>query len=158
MRHLLIAVCLACPIAPAFAENSIAVATRLDDGEFSSLLDNLSLEARTDLGGFKARLVAQFHAPQDKVEAVVRTMAHPADAYMVFKISEVAGKPVDAVVTEYQTNRDKGWGVMARNLGIRPGSREFHALKKDSLNGNGQGKGKGHAQKRGQGRGRGGRK
>jgi len=36
------------------------------------------------------------------------------------------------VVKEYDVNKDKGWGVMAKNLGIKPGSDAFHSLKKDS--------------------------
>ena len=37
----------------------------------------------------------------------------------------------DEVLGEYKENNGKGWGVIAKNLGIKPGSREFHELKDD---------------------------
>ena len=37
----------------------------------------------------------------------------------------------DEVLREYKENKGKGWGVIAKNLGIKPGSREFHELKDD---------------------------
>ena len=37
----------------------------------------------------------------------------------------------DEVLREYKENNGTGWGVIAKNLGIKPGSREFHELKDD---------------------------
>jgi len=75
----------------------------------------------------------------------------PGDAYMCFRVGQVASKPVEVVTNEYQTNKGKGWGVIAKNLGIKPGSKEFHELKKGNFNGDdsgsGQGKGKGKGKK-----------
>jgi len=45
----------------------------------------------------------------------------------------------------YQIHQGKGWGAIPKSLGIKPGSKEFHALKKGDLDGGkGKGKGKGH--------------
>jgi hypothetical protein len=41
-------------------------------------------------------------------------------------------KPLSVVMKEYDVNKDKGWGVMAKNLGIKPGSEAFHSLKQDT--------------------------
>jgi hypothetical protein len=48
------------------------------------------------------------------------------------------------VLKEYKTSKGKGWGVIAKSLGIKPGSAEFQALKngQDLFNGN-KGKEKG---------------
>ena len=48
---------------------------------------------------------------------------------MAFKLSEMSGKPVPDVVDAYDKNKSKGWGALAKELGIKPGSKEFHALK-----------------------------
>jgi hypothetical protein len=50
-------------------------------------------------------------------------------------------------------NKGKGWGVIAKNLGIKPGSAEFHALKRGDLSFTGE-PGAGEGQK-GQGKGKG---
>jgi hypothetical protein len=49
------------------------------------------------------------------------------------------------VVDVYKKNRGKGWGVIAKSLGIKPGSPEFHALKRgdDLYTHKEKGKGKG---------------
>ena len=55
----------------------------------------------------------------------------PGDAYMTAKVSKVSKQPVEDVVKEYKANQGKGWGVIAKKLGIKPGSKEFHELKRD---------------------------
>jgi hypothetical protein len=70
---------------------------------------------------------------------------------MCFRVGQVASQPVEVVTKEYQTNKGKGWEAIAKNLGIKPGSKEFHALKKGDFNGDdsdyGKGKGKGKGKK-----------
>ena len=114
-------------------------------GDLDSFVGSLNVQARADLPGFKVRLSAQFGVPAPQVETVFAAVQTPADAYMVLKVGQVASQPQEVVLREYQANKGKGWGVIAKNLGIKPGSREFHELKKgvDGGPGKGHGKGKG---------------
>ena len=41
--------------------------------------------------------------------------------------------PPEHVVDQYRKNKGQGWGVIAKSLGIKPGSAEFHALKEGRL-------------------------
>src|SRR4030043_36580 len=112
-------------------------------------ISNLNVQAQADLGAFKVRLSTQFGVPAARVDAVMASVKTPGDAYMCFRVGQVASKPVEVVTKEYQGNKAKGWGVIAKNLGIKPGSKEFHELKKGNFNGDdsesskGKGKGKG---------------
>ncbi len=112
-------------------------------------VSNLNVQAQADLGAFKVRLSTQFGVPTARVDAVMASVKTPGDAYMCFQVGRVASKPVEVVTKEYQGNKGKGWGVIAKNLGIKPGSKEFHELKKGNFNGDdsgadkGKGKGKG---------------
>lgn len=45
------------------------------------------------------------------------------------RLSILVGKPVETVYVTYQKNQKKGWGAIAKELGIKPGSKEFHQLK-----------------------------
>jgi hypothetical protein len=116
-------------------------------------ISNLNVQAQADLGAFKVKLSTQFGVPAASVEAVMASVKTPGDAYMCFRVGQVASKPVEVVVKEYQGNRGKGWGAIAKNLGIKPGSKEFHALKEgnfggdDSESSKGKGKGKGRGKK-----------
>jgi len=115
-----------------------------------SFLSKLNVQAGVDLPGFSAKVSAQFGVPVPQVEAVIATVATPADAFMVFQLGQMAHRPPETVVQTYQTHQGKGWGVIAKALGIKPGSKEFHALKNGDLvfsgvpaEGGGKGKGKG---------------
>lgn len=133
----------------------VAVAPALArDVEFGDFLQRVNVSAQADLPGFKARLSTEFGVPVPKVEMLLKTVPTPGDAYLCLRVGQTAGRPVDDVVTEYQKNRGKGWGVIAKNLGIKPGSREFHALKEgrfDSPSDKGGGK---DAAKGGKGKGK----
>lgn len=48
---------------------------------------------------------------------------------MAAEISILCGRPVDRVVVVYQKHKNKGWGYIAKQLGIKPGSAKFKALK-----------------------------
>ena len=111
--------------------------------DLDAFVSNLNIQAQADLGAFKVRLSTQFGVPAARVDAVMASVKTPGDAYMCFRVGQVASKPVEVVTKEYQTNKGKGWGVMAKNLGIKPGSKEFHDLKKGNFNGDDSGSGKG---------------
>ncbi|MDH4267221.1 MAG: hypothetical protein OEW45_16445 [Deltaproteobacteria bacterium] len=137
------AILLAClMVSPALAASDLGV-----------FISNLNVQAQADLGAFKVRLSTQFGVPAARVEAVMASVKTPGDAYMCFRVGQVASKPVEVVTKEYQRNKAKGWGVIAKNLGIKPGSKEFHELKKgnfdgdDSKSSKGKGKGKGKGKK-----------
>jgi hypothetical protein len=122
-------------------------AASLDD-----FLRHVNAQARVDLPGFSLQVGAQFGVPVPQVEAVLGMVATPADAFMVFQLGQMAHRPPETVVQTYQSHRGKGWGVIAKELGIKAGSREFHALKNGDLTfgetpGDGPGKGKGKGKK-----------
>jgi len=98
-----------------------------------SFLGSVNAQARVDLPGFHAKVSAQFGVPVPQVQAVLHTVGSPADAFMVFQLGQMAHRPPETVVHTYQAHKGKGWGVIAKELGIKPGSREFHALKNGDL-------------------------
>lgn len=119
-------------------------------GDFEWLKD-LNIRAQADPSGFRAQLSTRFKIGGAEVNAVIGKVAEPADAYMVMRLGEMSGQPVERVVETYTAGRDKGWGNLAKSLGIKPGSKEFHALKRGHDLGGGDsdsGKGKGKKDKK----------
>jgi len=125
-------------------------------GGLEGFLDNLNVEAGADMHGYSVKLSTQFGVPLPQVQAVIQKVSVPADAFMCFQLGYMSGKPYNTVVQTYQSHKGQGWGVIAKRLGIKPGSPEFHALKNGDLvfdgkpqeapsqtKGKGQGKGKG---------------
>lgn len=54
----------------------------------------------------------------------------PGDVYYACAMASIIGRPCRYVVDLYEADRGQGWGVIAQRLGIKPGSPEFHRLKK----------------------------
>ena len=129
--------------------SSVAIA-----GDFDWIKD-LNIQAQADPSGFRAQLGARFKIGDAEVNAVLSSVEYPGDAYMVLRLGEMSRHPTDYVIKEYRSGKGKGWGALAKSLGIKPGSAEFHALKnghdlyadKGGGGGDQKGKGKGKKQK-----------
>jgi hypothetical protein len=119
-------------------------------GDFDWIQD-LNIRATADPSGFKAQLGARFKIGNAEINTVIGNVEKPADAYMVLRLGEMSHQPTDYVMKQYRSGKGKGWGVLAKSLGIKPGSKEFHDLKRghdlqggnDIIAGRGKGKGKG---------------
>ncbi len=127
----------------------------LAGGGLDAFLSDLNVQARADLSGFSAKVSAQFGVPEAQVRIVLRNVTEPADAFMVFQLGQMTSQRPDAVMQVYQSHKGRGWGALAQELGIRPGSAEFFALKRGDLHfgadqgvrdepGPGRGYGRGH--------------
>ena len=82
---------------------------------------------------FVSELSISYAIPKVQIEDLVYKMRMPfGDVFVSVWLASSMKKPLSVVVKEYEVNKDKGWGVMAKNLGIKPGSDAFHSLKKDS--------------------------
>jgi len=93
-------------------------------------LDNIDVKAQADSSGYRFSLASRFKVGDAQVSAVIGAVDRPSDAYMIFRLGELSHRPVARVMEVYRANRRQGWGVMAKRLGIKPGSPEFHALKR----------------------------
>lgn len=102
-------------------------------GGLEDFLASVNIQARADLPGFSAKISTQFGVPVAQVQSVVQTVREPADAFMVFQLGKMAGTAPERVMEIYTPNRKKGWGAIAKDLGIKPGSAAFHALKNGNL-------------------------
>ena len=80
---------------------------------------------------FIDEMVRYHGAPRDLVtDLLVNQRWSAGDVYYACAIAQIAGRPCREVADQWQQNRGQGWGVVAQRLGIKPGSAEFHRLKK----------------------------
>ena len=80
---------------------------------------------------FIDELVRYHAAPRPLVvDLLDRRQWAPGDVYYACAIASVIGRPCRYVVDLYEADRGQGWGVLAQRLGIKPGSPEFHRLKR----------------------------
>lgn len=102
-------------------------------GTLEDFLHDVDVTAHADLGTFKSDLRVTFGISDGKVSGLFEVVSRPSDVYMCLRVGEVAHQPLDHVVEVYERYKGQGWGVIAKNLGIKPGSAEFHALKDGRL-------------------------
>jgi hypothetical protein len=79
---------------------------------------------------FVDEMVRYHGAPRDLVsDLLTHRNWSPGDVYMACSIASIIGRPCRYVVDEYDRDRGQGWGNIAKRMGIKPGSPEFHRLK-----------------------------
>lgn len=133
--------------------------------DLNSFLNNVNVEARTDLKNFTIKLSAQFGIPETEVQLIIKSVSKPSDAFMILQIGQMANVDHRTVLQKYKSSKSKGWGNLASKLGIKPGSPEFHALKRGDFSFSGKrsegrmerddgGPGREHGKSKGKGRGK----
>lgn len=78
---------------------------------------------------FVDEMVGHYGAPRSLVADLFGRHWSAGDIFMACAIAHVLGQPCINVVHVYERDRGQGWGNVAKRMGIKPGSREFHALK-----------------------------
>lgn len=122
-------------------------------GDYDWMRD-FNIRAEADPSGLRARLEARFQVGDVEIKAVLDNVDKPADAYMLLRLGEMSNQPVDRVIEKYKNRKGSGWGNLAKSLGIKPGSKDFHALKQgqdlydDSKQSKNKGKSKGKGKKK----------
>lgn len=106
-----------------------ALSFGLGDAGLEASLNELGASAKLDLPGFTAEVSLQWGVPQAQVQATLSQGLAPAEAYLAAALASISKKPLDAVVAAYKKDKAAGWGALAKSLGIKPGSKEFKALK-----------------------------
>jgi hypothetical protein len=120
-------------IAPPSAKATPRYTPDTGDQDLDAVLSHLNVEAGAHADAFISELSISYAIGKVQIEDLVYKMRMPfGDVFVSVWLASSMKKPLSVVVKEYDANKDKGWGVMATNLGIKPGSGAFHSLKKDS--------------------------
>jgi hypothetical protein len=122
-------------------------------------LNIINARASTDFGSFKADVSVLYNIPERKIDYMHGTLnMAPGEIYFALEISKLSRTSVDHVITVYEQNKRKGWGYIAQEAGIKPGSPEFHQLKNHASSkrytGQNQEKEKGKGKSKGKGKGK----
>jgi len=114
----------------------LVFSTAVIANDFSWTRD-FNIQAKADPIGFRTRFATRFNLSDLQVIALLSIFDSPADAYIMLRLGEIQGmlnrlskEQGIAAIKKYRNNKGKGWEVLAKSLGIKPGSNEFHALKR----------------------------
>ena len=101
------------------------------DSELDVTLSKFNVEANLNIKSFNKEMTTNYKVTDKELDVFkVKAKMQPADIYMALEVSKASKKPLPEVIKFYRKSKDKGWGKIAKDLGIKPGSKEFKALKK----------------------------
>ncbi len=105
----------------------------MGDRKFDSMVQSMNREAMADPDGFIRQLSARHGIPESDLRQARETHGlDPGDLYMASSLAWITHRPILVVAEDYKKNPGRGWGEMAKEMGIKPGSREFHDMKADA--------------------------
>ena len=136
------------------------IAFRTGSADLDSHLNTVNKDAKQNLPKYKMDLSVEYKVSVKKINSIFALKMEPAEVYLVLRIAKITGRSIDDVLRIYKANKNKGWGYISKQLGIKPGSPEFHALKgkgskgkgNSGANGHNKGNGNGHGQGKGKGK------
>lgn len=97
-------------------------------------LNEVDALANKDIQAFTNMIAADYNTTVSAVNNIMSAGLKPAETLLAFEVGSILNMPVNKVVDTYKANKGKGWGVVAMQLGIKPGSPEFHQLKGKAKN------------------------
>jgi len=107
-----------------------ALQTGTGDWNLDYQLGKINELAKADPDGFIKQLSKNYGIPQERIrQAKEKHGLSYGDTYMATALAGKNSRRVGDVAAQYKQNQGKGWGVMAMNMGIKPGSPEFKELK-----------------------------
>src|SRR3970040_2004118 len=134
-RTLALAVCLALSAVGGVAQaQTVGYNIRTGDVWVDSRLGEINDYGTRYRDPFISELSNNYGAPRSYITELltVRRWA-PADVYYACAIAHAMHRPCAEIVREYDRNPGQGCGVMAKRMGIKPGSKAFHDLKRGTV-------------------------
>ncbi|TDQ22786.1 hypothetical protein [Tenacibaculum caenipelagi] len=121
--------------------------------QLDSDLNIINADANLNFGAFKTNLSVSYNVSEKKIGYMRGTLGMKAgEIYLALEICKLSRKPVDDVIVIYKTHKNKGWGYIAKQAGIKPGSAAFHQLKNNANSKKNKSKGKGQSNGKGKGK------
>ena len=116
-----------------FTSSILFAQYRTGDKDLDASLVKIDAEAKLNFTSFKIELSKTYGVPVTKVNNLsVNVGLSAGELYFAFELSRITRKSIDLVIDIYKKHKRSGWGVIAKELGIKPGSPEFHALKNNA--------------------------
>ncbi len=114
---------------------SAQISFKTGDIELETDLNTINAKAKVNFGEFKVDMAGTYNIDEKKIDYMkVELEMEPAEIYLALEIGRISNRKIDEVLEIYRLNKSKGWGFIAKKMGIKPGSDEFHLLKNRTKN------------------------
>ncbi len=92
-------------------------------------LHKINLITKFNMAEFSSKVARAWGTSERNVLIGFRYGLNAYEVYLVIALARLSGRQPITVITMYTRNKHKGWGALAKNLGIQPGSKQFRRLK-----------------------------
>jgi len=100
-----------------------------NDSGLEKDLHRINLITKFNMSEFSSKVAKAWGTSEQNVLLGFKNGLNAYEVYLVIALARLSGRQPIAVISMYTRDRNKGWGVLARNLGIKPGSKQFKRLK-----------------------------
>jgi hypothetical protein len=100
-----------------------------NDTGFEKNLHEINLITKFNMAEFSLKVANTWGTSEKNVLLGFSRGLNAYEVYLVIALARLSGRQPIAVITMYEQNRSKGWGALAKSLGIKPGSKSFKKLK-----------------------------
>ncbi|WP_455168519.1 hypothetical protein [Aegicerativicinus sediminis] len=109
------------------------VSFNIGNAQLESDLHGINRQGTSNYISFKQELSVSFNIPVQKID-YMRSELHliPGEIFLTLEIARLTRRSYVDVLKVYEKDKTKGWGYIAKQLGIKPGSAEFHQLKNNA--------------------------
>lgn len=102
----------------------------LGDAELNESITTITTKAKTQFSEFKTFITQNYGVGRDKYDMWQNSIGmNLGDIYLAVEIAKVSGKPQDDVIAAFKKNKAQGWGAIAKEFGVKPGTDAFEVLK-----------------------------
>jgi len=109
----------------------LSFVAKTGDADFDFHLRDVNIYARADMKLFRAEISFEYKVEDQLIdEGLINLKMEPAELFLALEIAKLMNRDINEVVKVYSLNKKEGWGVITQKMGIKPGSREFIALKR----------------------------
>lgn len=128
MKKILFTLCLI--LSGVMAISQVSLKIKSGDTELDASLNEINIKAEKDYSLFKTEMKTTYKITDAKIDLLKITYGMAAsDIFMTLELVKLTGKSMEDIADVFKEEKGKGWGEIAKSLGIKPGSKEFHALK-----------------------------
>ncbi|MFM8912809.1 MAG: hypothetical protein ACKOE6_07840 [Flammeovirgaceae bacterium] len=102
----------------------------LGDAELNQSITTIITKAKTQFSEFKTFITQNYGVGRDKYDMWQNSIGmNLGDIYLAVEIAKVSRKSQDDVIASFKKNKAQGWGAIAKEFGVQPGSDAFEVLK-----------------------------
>ena len=100
-----------------------------NDSGLEKNLHEINLITKFNMIEFSSKVARTWGTSEQNVLLGFSHGLNAYEVYLVIALAKLSGRQPLTVITIYEQNRNKGWGALAKSLGIKPGSKSFKTLK-----------------------------